>query len=50
MKPSILIVDDSLTVESINAGAGDYVPKSADFEVLKARVRAQLRRKQSEDE
>jgi two-component system NtrC family sensor kinase len=37
-------------VESINAGADDYVPKSSDFEVLKARVRAQLRRKQFEDE
>ncbi|HEY3973649.1 MAG TPA: response regulator [Candidatus Sulfotelmatobacter sp.] len=37
-------------VEGINAGADDYVPKSGDFEVLKARVRAQLRRKQFEDE
>jgi two-component system NtrC family sensor kinase len=37
-------------VEGINAGADDYVPKSSDFEVLKARVRAQLRRKQYEDE
>jgi len=37
-------------VEGINAGADDYVPKSSDFKVLKARVRAQLRRKQFEDE
>jgi DNA-binding response OmpR family regulator len=37
-------------VEGINAGADDYVPKSSDFGVLKARVRAQLRRKQFEDE
>jgi two-component system, NtrC family, sensor kinase len=37
-------------VESINAGADDYIQKSSDFEVLKARVRAQLRRKQFEDE
>lgn len=37
-------------VEGINAGADDYVPKSGDFGVLKARVRAQLRRKQFEDE
>ena len=37
-------------VEGINAGADDYIPKSADFEVLKARVRAQLRRKQFEEE
>jgi len=34
----------------INAGADDYITKSGDFEVLKARVRAQLRRKQFEDE
>ena len=37
-------------IEGMNAGADDYIPKSGDFEVLKARVRAQLRRKQFEDE
>jgi two-component system NtrC family sensor kinase len=37
-------------IEGINAGADDYIPKSSDFEVLKARLRAQLRRKQFEDE
>jgi two-component system, NtrC family, sensor kinase len=37
-------------VEGINAGADDYVSKSTEFDVLKARVRAQLRRKQFEDE
>ena len=37
-------------VEGINAGADDYIPKSGDFEVLRARLRAQLRRKQYEDE
>ena len=37
-------------IEGINSGADDYVSKSGDFAVLKARVRAQLRRKQSEDE
>jgi two-component system, NtrC family, sensor kinase len=37
-------------VEGINAGADDYVSKSSDFEVLRARLRAQLRRKQFEDE
>ena len=37
-------------IEGINAGADDYITKSADFEVLKARLRAQLRRKQFEDE
>lgn len=37
-------------VEGINAGADDYIPKSTDFGVLRARVRAQLRKKQVEDE
>jgi two-component system, NtrC family, sensor kinase len=37
-------------IAGINAGADDYVPKSADFDVLRARLRAQLRRKQFEDE
>ena len=37
-------------IENINAGADDYITKSSDFEVLKARLRAQLRRKQFEDE
>jgi DNA-binding response OmpR family regulator len=37
-------------IENINAGADDYISKSGDFGVLKARLRAQLRRKQFEDE
>src|SRR6266481_6449949 len=37
-------------IEGINAGADDYIAKSSDLEVLRARVRAQLRRKQFEDE
>ena len=37
-------------IEGINAGADDYITKSSDHEVLCARVRAQLRRKQFEDE
>jgi two-component system NtrC family sensor kinase len=37
-------------VEGLRAGADDYISKSSDFEVLKARVRAQIRRKQFEDE
>lgn len=37
-------------IEGINSGADDYISKSSDFAVLKARVRAQLRRKQFEDE
>jgi two-component system NtrC family sensor kinase len=32
------------------AGADDFISKTSDFDVLKARVRAQLRRKQFEDE
>lgn len=37
-------------IEGINAGTDDYIAKSSDHEVLCARVRAQLRRKQFEDE
>jgi two-component system, NtrC family, sensor kinase len=37
-------------LDSLGAGADDYISKSSDLEVLKARVRAQLRRKQFEDE
>ena len=37
-------------VEGIDAGADDYVTKSSDFQVLRARLRAQLRRRQFEYE
>jgi light-regulated signal transduction histidine kinase (bacteriophytochrome) len=37
-------------IAGLGAGADDYISKSSEFEVLKARVRAQLRRKQFEDE
>jgi PAS domain S-box-containing protein len=37
-------------IDGINAGADDYIPKSNDFEVIRARVRAALRRQQIEDE
>ncbi len=37
-------------IDGINAGADDYVIKSRDFDVLRARLRALLRRKQFEDE
>jgi DNA-binding response OmpR family regulator len=37
-------------IAGINAGADDYIAKSSDLDVLFARVRAQLRRKQFEDE
>ena len=42
--------DREWMIEGINAGADDFIAKSADFEVLKARLRAQLRRKHFEDE
>lgn len=42
--------DRAAMLEGLSAGADDYIPKSSDFEVLKARVRAQIRRKQFEDE
>lgn len=42
--------DRSATIAGINAGADDYVAKGADFEILKARLRAQLRRSQFEQE
>ncbi len=37
-------------IESLAAGADDFVSKASGFDVLSARVQAQLRRKQSEDE
>lgn len=37
-------------IGGINAGADDFVAKSAAFDVIKARLRAQLRRKQFEDD
>lgn len=42
--------DPRAVIDGMNAGADDYVVKSVDFEVIRARVRAQLRRKQFEDE
>jgi PAS domain S-box-containing protein len=42
--------DRAAMIEGIDAGADDYIAKSADFDVLKARLRAQLRRKHFEDE
>ncbi len=42
--------ESAAMIEGINAGADDYIAKSADFEILKARLRAQLRRRQFEDE
>ena len=42
--------DQEAMIAGINAGADDYIPKSSYLEVLLARVRAQLRRRQFEDE
>jgi two-component system, NtrC family, sensor kinase len=44
------VEDHAAMIEGLSAGADDYVAKSSDTEVLRARVRAQLRRKQFEDE
>ena len=44
------VEDRQAVIEAINAGADDYIPKSSDFDVVRARVRAALRRKQFEDE
>ncbi|BCJ92239.1 hypothetical protein IZ6_29740 [Terrihabitans soli] len=44
-------VDDRrLMIEGLAAGADDYIAKSNDFDLLRARVLAQMRRKQFEDE
>lgn len=37
-------------IEGLAAGADDYIAKSAGFEVIDARIRSQIRRKQIEDE
>ncbi|HMG53950.1 MAG TPA: response regulator [Kofleriaceae bacterium] len=37
-------------LEGLGAGADDFVPKSSGFDVLSARIQAQIRRKQIEDE
>jgi PAS domain S-box-containing protein len=42
--------DRAAMIEAIDAGADDYIAKSADFDVLKLRLRAQLRHKYFEDE
>jgi len=42
--------DQEALLSCLKAGADDYIPKSDEFDVLKGRVRAQLRRKQYEGE
>jgi len=51
--PLILLTsleDRSAMIAGLSTGADDFISKSSEFEVLKARVRATLRRKQFEDE
>jgi two-component system, NtrC family, sensor kinase len=51
--PIILLTareDRAAMLEGLGAGADDYIPKSSELDVLRARVRAQIRRKQFEDE
>jgi two-component system, NtrC family, sensor kinase len=44
-------VDDrNAMIQGLGAGADDYIAKSSDFKVLRARMLAQMRRKQFEDE
>ena len=42
--------DRKAMIDALASGADDFISKSSELEVLKARVRAQLRRKQFEDE
>jgi DNA-binding response OmpR family regulator len=44
------VEDRDAMIQGLSAGADDYIAKSSDFEVLRARLLAQIRRKQFEDE
>jgi two-component system, NtrC family, sensor kinase len=44
------VEDRDAMIEGLGAGADDYIAKSSDFDLLRARVLAQIRRKQFEDE
>jgi two-component system NtrC family sensor kinase len=44
------VEDREAMIQGLGAGADDYIAKSSDFDVLRARVLAQIRRKQFEDE
>jgi DNA-binding response OmpR family regulator len=51
--PIVLLtaVEDRATmIQGLSAGADDYIAKSSDFDLVRARVLAQIRRKQFEDE
>jgi len=42
--------DPETMIEAFNLGADDYILKASSFDVVKARLRAQIRRKNSDDE
>jgi DNA-binding response OmpR family regulator len=44
------VEDREAMIKGLAAGADDYIAKSSDFDVVRARVLAQIRRKQFEDE
>jgi two-component system NtrC family sensor kinase len=44
------VEDREAMIDALAAGADDYIQKSSEFEVITARVRAQMRRKQFEEE
>jgi light-regulated signal transduction histidine kinase (bacteriophytochrome) len=44
------VEDRDAMIQGLSAGADDYIAKSSDFELLRARVLAQIRRKQFGDE
>ena len=44
------VEDRQTLIEGLGTGADDYISKSNDFDVLRARIQAQIRRKQFEDE
>jgi DNA-binding response OmpR family regulator len=44
------VEDRETMIQGLGAGADDYIAKSSDFDLLRARVLAQIRRKQFEDE
>jgi DNA-binding response OmpR family regulator len=44
------VEDRASMIGGLAAGADDYIAKSSDIEILRARIQAQIRRKQSQDE
>ena len=44
------VEDRQALIEGLGTGADDYIAKSNEFDVLRARIQAQMRRKQFEDE